>query len=91
MKHNYRFSKQLRNLIGHCEIEGCPIDDPKLLDCHHIIPQCEKNENSDYSDDLRNLAILCKNHHALADAKKIIINGRIKTNRGLILDYKVNS
>ena len=51
-----------------CEIETCTITDPALLELHHIIERTEINTNNNTF----NLAIICRNCHALTH------NGRLK-------------
>lgn len=72
-----------------CEIEGCNIDDPLLLELHHIVERTEINT----CNDPMNLSILCCNHHKLIDGGSLKIIGvypstKQPNNRTLI--YELN-
>ncbi len=54
-----------------CEIESCDVDDPKLLELHHIVERTEENTNNNPF----NLAILCSLHHSMIDTDKLKIIG----------------
>lgn len=90
MKLKYYKSKAIKNIIHQCEIEGCTISDPSILECHHIIPQSEKDTNKDFSHGFYNLAILCPTHHRMVELGEIIIEGRVKTTNGTMLIYKLS-
>ena len=76
-----------------CEIETCDVDDPKLLELHHIVERSEINTtNHNY-----NLAILCGNCHAKTHTGWLKIIGvfpstRLPNKRTLVyeLDGKKN-
>jgi len=55
-------------ILNKCEIESCDVNDPKVLELHHIIERTEVNTNNHPL----NLAILCANHHVY------LHNGRLK-------------
>ena len=55
--------KKVKLIKDKCEVEGCTVTDPKLLELHHIVPRTDINT----SNHNMNLAILCANHHALVD------------------------
>lgn len=61
-------SKLIKNK---CEIESCNVDDPALLELHHIIERTEINTTNHNF----NLAILCANCHALTHTKRLRIIG----------------
>jgi hypothetical protein len=84
MKKSYH-SKHLAKIIGKCEIEEC--HETLNLEKHHIIPQKDKKKNKDFSHGFVNLAILCPNHHAMADSGDLIIEGRFSSTRGSVLLY----
>jgi hypothetical protein len=63
-----RKSKLIKNK---CEIESCPVTDPKLLHLHHIIERTEVNTTNDPF----NLAILCANCHGLTHIGRLKIIG----------------
>lgn len=84
MKKSY-YSRKLTKVIHKCEIENCT--ETKNLEKHHIVPQREKDKNKNFSHDFSNLAILCPNHHAMADAGDLIIEGRFKSTKGYVLVY----
>jgi len=63
-----RKSKLIKNK---CEIESCPVTDPKLLHFHHIIERTEINTTNDPF----NLAILCANCHGLTHSGRLKIIG----------------
>jgi hypothetical protein len=54
-----------------CEIDGCNVCDPALLELHHIIPRTEPGT----SNHPTNLAILCGNCHTLVHSGKIVLIG----------------
>lgn len=54
-----------------CEIEGCNVTDPRLLERHHIVERTEINSNNDDY----NLAVLCGVHHAMIDTERLKIIG----------------
>ena len=54
-----------------CEIESCNIDDPKILELHHIIERTEENVTNDNF----NLGILCANHHSMLHTGRLKIIG----------------
>lgn len=85
MKKSYH-SKKLTKIINKCEIEDCP--ETKNLEKHHIVPQREKETNKDFSHGFENLAVLCPNHHAMADSGDLIIEGRFPSTSGPILIYR---
>ena len=61
-------SKLIKNK---CEIESCNVDDPKLLELHHIIERTEENTTNNNF----NLAILCANCHAMTHTGRLKIIG----------------
>ena len=91
MKLKYYKSKAIKNIINKCEIDGCNITDPDVLECHHIIPQSEKDNNKDFSHGFYNLAILCPTHHRMVEVGEIIIEGRVKTMGGTLLLYSYST
>lgn len=62
-------AKQSKLIKNACEIEGCCITDPKLLELHHIIPRT----NIATSNDSSNLAILCSLHHTMLHSGRLEI------------------
>lgn len=72
----------------YCEIEGCPIKDPKLLQHHHIIERKEIVT----SNDQWNLSVICANHHLLIHSGILRIIGVYPstTPQGRILVYELN-
>lgn len=52
--------KNQKLIKNKCEIDGCIVSDPEVLELHHIIERTDINT----SDHPNNLAILCANHHA---------------------------
>lgn len=72
-----------------CEIEGCEVNDSRLLELHHIIPRTDPNT----SNHNMNLAILCGTHHAMVDTEKLKIIGLFPSTRGVnhrVLVYELN-
>lgn len=76
-----------------CEIEICDVDDPKLLELHHIVERSEINTTNHN----HNLAILCGNCHAKTHTGRLKIIGvfpstRLPNKRTLVyeLDGKKN-
>ncbi len=71
-----------------CEIEGCNITNPKILEYHHIIEQTKVET----SNDPWNLAILCPVHHALLHTGELQIIGPypFTNDVGRILIYQLN-
>lgn len=65
-------SKKSYKLIkAYCEIEGCDVTNPNLLELHHIIERVSVGT----SNDPKNLAILCSNHHSLLHSGELVIHG----------------
>lgn len=54
-----------------CEIASCNVNDPNLLQLHHIIARTEINTTNDPF----NLALLCSNCHLLTHAGRLKIIG----------------
>ena len=54
-----------------CEIESCNVDDPNLLELHHIIEKTKINTTNHNF----NLAILCSNCHGLTHSNRLKIIG----------------
>lgn len=83
-----------RKLIkNQCEIFGCEVVDPKLLQLHHIKERTEL----DSTNDPFNLAILCSLHHNMVHIGRIEIidtfpSTKLPNNRTLVyrLDGKLN-
>lgn len=64
--------KIIKKLIkSKCEVESCTINDPNLLQLHHIIERTELNTNNSPL----NLAILCSNCHLLLHSGRLKIIG----------------
>lgn len=63
--------KARKLILNKCEIESCNVNNPLLLERHHIIPRTDINTNNDNL----NLAILCCNHHKLLDGGRLKIIG----------------
>jgi len=49
-----------------CEIPSCG---GKVVDVHHIIPRCMGGSKS--KDHIENIMGLCRNHHDMAESKKL--------------------
>lgn len=85
--------KKSKLIKNKCEIESCHIDDPNLLEFHHIIERTKINTTNNNF----NLAILCGNCHALTHSERLKIIGvypstKLPNKRTLIyeLDGKKN-
>ncbi len=86
-------SKKNKLVKNKCEIEYCEINDPRLLELHHII---ERTEISTTNHNF-NLAILCGTHHAMTHTGRLKIRGvfpstKLPNSRTLVyeLDGKCN-
>jgi hypothetical protein len=81
--------KKPKLIKDHCEIQDCPINDPKMLDLHHIVERIEANcTNHPF-----NLAILCSNHHRLHHSGQLKIIGVLPSTKGIngrSLVYEIN-
>lgn len=72
-----------------CEIEECGVDDPALLEYHHII---ERTEHDTTNDDF-NIAVICANCHTKVHQGKLKILGVMRGTRpptGRILVYELD-
>jgi hypothetical protein len=85
--------KKSKLIKNKCEIESCTVEDPNLLQLHHIIERTEVNTTNHNF----NLAILCANCHGLTHSGRLKIIGvypstRLPNQRTLIyeLDGKRN-
>jgi len=63
---------------------------------HHIIPQCEFDDNNTHKSKIHirknndyNLVCLCSSCHDKIDTNEIVINGWKQTSNGKILDYYI--
>jgi hypothetical protein len=63
--------KKVKLIKNKCEIETCSVNDPNLLQLHHIIERTEENT----TNNLFNLAILCANCHGLTHSGRLVIIG----------------
>jgi len=54
-----------------CEIEGCSITDPNLLEHHHIRDRVLPGS----TNDPHNLSVLCCTHHKMIDSGRLRIIG----------------
>lgn len=83
-----KFSKYNTDVI----IEKCSICDNKADDTHHIKEQQEADGEGNiehfHKNHRYNLVTLCKKHHKEVHNERIVINGYIKTNEGLVLDWE---
>ncbi len=83
-------SKYNKNLY----VTKCALCDENVDDVHHITPQ--KLANSDgkiahfHKNHKHNLIPLCKKHHDMVHAGKLIISGFVMTDEGLKLHYQEN-
>jgi DNA mismatch repair protein MutS len=73
-------------------VDRCGVCGEDAEDTHHIKFQSEANSegmiNHIQKDTKSNLVPLCKICHDSVHANTLIINGYIKTSRGIVLDYK---
>jgi len=75
--------------VTHCEIEGCDITDPSMLEVHHIVERGELNT----SNHPFNCAVLCSCHHSLlhnTDRLKIIGVYPSTADGGRLLVYELD-
>lgn len=63
--------KKVKLIKNKCEIAGCNVTDPDLLQLHHIIPRTDVN----CTNHNMNLAIICSNCHLSIHAGKLKIIG----------------
>lgn len=66
--------------VSTCEICGCSIS--KMLEVHHIIPQCEKSNKQD-KNHMRNLIVVCQTCHDKHHNNEIEIGFVKQTSEGL--------
>lgn len=64
-------ARKKKLIMNKCEIEGCEISDPNLLNLHHIIHRSELNT----TNDINNLCILCLVHHNYVHSGRLKIIG----------------
>lgn len=70
-RHQRAFRELLLQVRGHrCAYEKCDVDDPKILEAAHIIPDSEGGEPS-----LENGLLLCRNHHRAFDIAMLGYDG----------------
>ena len=62
---------------AYCEIDGCNVTDPRLLELHHII--CRTDPNTTNTNN--NIAILCANHHTLLHTNDLVIYGIVPSTK----------
>lgn len=70
-KHQRAFRKLLLAEREHrCAYDQCDIDEPRILDAAHIIPDSEEGEPV-----LENGLLMCRNHHRAMDLEMLVYDG----------------
>ena len=72
--------------IYHNQCAMCKLSIEELLDACHIKPFRDCNENE--KKDIKNIIILCKNHHKLLDSHLITIDTNYKMHVSTNIEYK---
>ena len=72
-------------------VDQCKICNEKAEETHHIVEQCEADENGNikhfHKNNTHNLVPLCKKCHDETTYGKLVIEGYIQTNNGKELKY----